>query len=134
MIERNTLTYNHWIDTFWKYWRNIDYDLGSSIGWVTSLRPIRIGTPKNASMITMLELLALLQLSDSNDVLIFHTISIKEPSRQYKLFLLPISALIRLLLCQTNGVSQGLPCSSNGRDLADGVKNKKAPPARPRKP
>jgi hypothetical protein len=76
MIESDALAYNDRMDTFWKYWRNIDNDLGSSIGWVPSLRPVRVSAPINASMVAVLELLTLLQLSDCDDVLIVHTIII----------------------------------------------------------
>ena len=84
MIERDALSNNNWPDTFRKNWRNINDDLGSTIGWIPSLWPVRVRAPVDASIIAMLELLALLQLSDPNDVLIFHTISITESDWNYK--------------------------------------------------
>ena len=77
MIECNTLAYNYWIDSFWEYWRYIDYNLSGAIGGITSLRPVGVRTPIDTSMVAMLELLTLLQLSDRNDVLIVHTFSIR---------------------------------------------------------
>ena len=65
VIESDTLTNNNWVNTFRKYWRYIDDNPGCTIGWVTSLRPVRISTPVDSSIVAMLELLALLQLSDS---------------------------------------------------------------------
>jgi len=84
MIECNTLSDDNWINSFWKYWRNVNNNPSSPIGGVPSLRPVGVSAPKNASMITMLELLAFLQLSDCNDVLIFHTISIRESDKNFK--------------------------------------------------
>lgn len=85
MIERDALTDNDWIDTFRKYWRNIDYDLGSAIGWIPGLRPVGVGTPINTSVIAVFEPLVLLQLPDSNNVLIFHTFSIVSSVGTFKL-------------------------------------------------
>jgi len=74
MIEGNTLADNNWPYSFRQYWRNIDDNPSCTIGWVPGLRPIGVRASKNASMVAVLKLLTLLQLSDCNDVLIVHTI------------------------------------------------------------
>ena len=78
VIECDTLTDNKWVDSFWKNRRYNDDDLSRSIGWVTSLRPVRVRAPVDPSIVPVLECLVLLQLSDRYNVLIFHTFSIKD--------------------------------------------------------
>ena len=78
MIECNALAGDDWPDSQLRNsWRNIDNNPGSPVGWITSLFPVRVRTSVDGTIIAILELLTLLQLSDSYDVLIFHTISIK---------------------------------------------------------
>ena len=78
MIECDALAGDDWPDTLWQNGRDVDDNPGSSVGWIPSLGPVGVRAPIDCSIIAMLELLALLQLSDSYDVLIFHTISIRE--------------------------------------------------------
>ena len=84
MIECDTLADNYWVDSFWKYRRYNDDDLGCSVGWVTSLRPVGVSTPVDTSFVPMLECLVLLELSDRYFVLIFHTISLRDFSGRLK--------------------------------------------------
>jgi hypothetical protein len=76
MIKGDALADDDWPNSLRKYWRYVDDNPGSTIGWVPGLRPVRGRAPIDGSVVAVLELLALLQLSDRD--LIFHTISIKE--------------------------------------------------------
>jgi len=97
MIESDTLASNWWIGYFGKKCRHNHYDLGCSVGRVTSLWPVRIGALIDAS-VSVFESLPLLQLSNSD--LVVHTMIMNEGSGERKLKVPAIVLLLILkLLC-----------------------------------
>jgi hypothetical protein len=97
MIESDTLASNWRVGYFGKKCRYNHYDPGCSVGWVTSLWPVRVSTLIDAS-VSVFESLALLQLSNGD--LIVHTMIMNESSGERKLKVPAIVLLLILkLLC-----------------------------------